>query len=158
MNNIIKHENGRQPATFGTVVDQIFQNSLNRFFDDGFWGQGAGSMGQGLGSVPVNIKETDKTYEMELYAPGLNKSDFHLDVEGDMLTVSFEKKAENKQDKNKEGWVREEYKMQSFNRSFSIGDTVDVTKISARYENGVLFLQLPKKEHAQRISRSVEIQ
>ncbi len=105
MNNIIKRDNGRQPATFGSVVDQIFQNNLNRFFDDEFWTPSLANKSQGLGNVPVNIKETDKTFEMELYAPGLRKQDFHLNIEGDMLTVSFDNKSENKQENKQEGWV-----------------------------------------------------
>ena len=95
---------------------------------------------------------------MELYAPGLTKSDFRLEVEGDLLTVSFESRQENKEENKKEAWFRQEYKVQSFTRSFSLGDIIDAAKISARYENGVLFLGLPKKEHAQKISRKVEIQ
>ena len=158
MNNLIKRDNGRQPATFGSVVDQIFQNNLNRFFDDDYWNAGFAGKNQGLGNVPVNIRETDKSYEMELYAPGLNKSDFHLNVEGDMLTVSFEKKMENKEENKKGGWFRQEYKIESFTRSFSMGDIIDATKIAARYDKGVLYLELPKKEHAQKISRTVDIQ
>jgi HSP20 family protein len=158
MNNIIKRENGRQPATFGSVVDQIFQSNLDRFFDDDFWGSGSSGKTKGFGNVPVNIRETDKSFEMELYAPGLKKSDFQLNIEGDMLTVSFENKEEKKEENKQKGWFRQEYQLQSFSRSFSLGDTVDAAKIAARYENGVLFLQLPKKEQAQRITRSVEIQ
>jgi len=158
MNNIIKRDNGRQPITFGSVVDQIFQNNLDRFFDEDYWSTGFPGKSKGPGNVPVNIRETDKSYEMELYAPGLNKSDFHLDIEGDMLTVSFENKTENKEEDKEKGWFRQEYKKQNFSRSFSMGDTVDTAKIAARYDNGVLYLQLPKKEHAQKISRTVEIQ
>jgi HSP20 family protein len=154
MNNIIKRENGRQPATFGSVVDQIFQNNLNRFFDDDYWNAGFAGKNHGLGNVPVNIRETDKSYEMELFAPGLNKSDFHMNVEGELLTVSFESKTENKVGE----WFRQEYKRESFTRSFSMGDSIDTTKIAARYDNGVLYLDLPKKEHAQKISRTVDIQ
>ena len=95
---------------------------------------------------------------MELYAPGLSKNDFQLNIEGDMLTVSFEKKTENKEENKQKAWFRQEYNMQSFSRSFSLGDTVDAAKIQARYENGVLYLELPKKEHAQRISRTIDIQ
>lgn len=157
MSNIIKRDNGRQPVTFGSVVDQIFQNNIDRFFDEDYWASGLAGRSKGPGNVPVNIRETDKSYEMELYAPGLKKSDFHLDVEGDMLTVSFENKTENKEEDKEKGWFRQEYKMQSFSRSFSMGDSVDPAKITARYENGVLYLQLPKKEHAQKISRTVEI-
>lgn len=157
MNNIIKRENGRQPATFGSVVDQIFQSNLDRFFDEDNWNSGFSRKNQGLGNVPVNTRETDKSYEMELYAPGLKKNDFRLNIEGDMLTVSFENKTDNKENNKQEGWFRQEYKIQSFTRNFSMGDTVETSKIEARYDNGVLFLQLPKKEHAQKVSRSVEI-
>lgn len=90
MSNIIKRENGQKPATFGTVVDQIFQNNLNRFFDDEFWGFNGISKSPDLNPAPANIRETDKTYELELSAPGLQKQDFHLKLEGDTLTISAE--------------------------------------------------------------------
>src|ERR1700753_521903 len=86
MNNIIKKSEER-PATFGSVVDQLFQTNLNRFFDDRLWGfNGLPSDGR----VPVNIRETDMAYEVELVAPGLRKEDFPLAYTGDTLTVSFE--------------------------------------------------------------------
>jgi HSP20 family protein len=154
MANIMKKENA-QPATFGSVVDQIFQNSFNRFFDDDFWGPDGLN---GRNTVPVNLRETDKSFEMELMAPGLKKQDFQLQVAGDTLTISFEHKEENKEDNKAEGWLRREYRKQSFTRSFNLDDSVDPAKIQARYEDGVLHLTLPKKENAQRISRSIAIQ
>ena len=157
MTSLIKRDNGRMPVTFGSVVDQIFQDNLNRFFDDDLLGPNPLTGSQGTGNVPVNIRETDKAYEIELYSPGLNKNDFSLNIEGDMLTVSAEKKSENKQEV-KGKWVKEEYRFSGFSRSFSLGDTVDAAKITARYDNGVLFLLIPKKENAQRVSRAVEIQ
>ena len=57
MNNIIKRENGRQPATFGSVVDQIFQSNLDRFFDDDFWGSGSSGKTKGFGNVPTSCRE-----------------------------------------------------------------------------------------------------
>ncbi len=95
---------------------------------------------------------------MELYAPGLNKSDFQLKIEGDMLTVSFQKKIDSQEENKQKGWFRQEYDMYSFTRSFSLGDAVDAGKIQARYENGVLYLELPKKEHVQKVSRAIDIQ
>lgn len=151
-NNIMKREHtAKQPANFGSVVDQIFQNNLSRFFDDSFWGSDGFSA---RSQVPVNIQETDKTYELELMAPGLKKEDFHLNVASDVLTVSFEHKEENKN----EGWLRREYRKQSFARTFNLDDTVDANNISARYDNGVLYVTLPKKENAQKISRNIQIQ
>src|SRR5271154_1965204 len=146
MNNIIKRENGHQPATFGSVVDQIFQNNLNRFFDDEFWGFNGINKSPNLTQVPVNIRETDKTYELELSAPGLQKQDFHLKLEGDTFTISAEHGEENmKEDKNN-GWFRKEFIKGQFIRAFNLDDTVDAAGISARYENGILYLRFPKKE------------
>lgn len=158
MNNLIKKENGRQPASFGTVVDQIFQNNLNRFFDDEFWGFNGLGKSSGQNNVPVNIRETDKSYEMELYAPGLRKEDFHLHLEGDTLTISGNHTEENRQEDKERGWFRKEFKKGQFTRTFNLDDTVDSGKIAAKYENGILFLSIPKKEHAQKVTRTIDIQ
>jgi HSP20 family protein len=152
MANIIKKDDARTPV-FGNVVDQIFQNNLSRFFDDSFFG----SSGLRGGQPPVNVREQEKMYEVELYAPGLKKQDFHLGVDGDTLTISYEKE-ENKEITEKTGWVRREYSRQSFNRSFTLDETIDAGKISAKYEDGVLRLMVPKKENAQRIHRDINIQ
>jgi HSP20 family protein len=161
MANIMKrnNSNGSSVATrsqmpLSSVVDSVFNNTLSRFFDDNFWGfNGIVSSGQ----VPVNIRETDKTYEMEVVAPGLRKEDFNVSISNNMLTVSFEHKEENKEENKSEGYLRQEYCMQSFSRTFTLDDTVEADKIRAQYKDGVLHLSLPKKEGAQRISKSIEI-
>lgn len=162
MTNIMKRNNGKgsQLATskslmpFGGLVDSVFNNTLSRFFDDDFWGfDGILSPAQ----VPVNIRETDKAYEMEVVAPGLKKEDFSVSISDNMLTVSFEHKQEDKQENKSEGYLRQEYRMQSFSRSFTLDDTVDADNISAQYTNGVLHLSLPKKEGAQKTSKSIEV-
>ncbi len=154
---IIKRNNGASatPArTLSTWVDQLLQDNRNRFFNDDLWGF-SGVNHQV--NVPVNLRETDKSYEMELVAPGLSKQDFKLNVANDMLTVSFERKEEQSQENKDEGWLRREYGLQSFTRSFNLGDTVDLNKISAIYNNGILHLTLPKKENAQQVSKTIEV-
>jgi len=157
MNTLMKRSNGHSnvPATgFSGMVDKIFQDNLSRFFDDGFWGF------NGLdrsANVPVNVRQTDKSYELELVAPGLRKEDFKININGDMLTVSFDHREENNQERKDECWLRKEYRMRSFSRSFNLDDTVDVNKISAKYSDGILQLSLPVKEGAQPISRTIEI-
>lgn len=143
------------PSTsFSGLVDQLFENNLNRIFDDRFWGfKGQTDSGQ----VPVNIKETDKSFELEMAAPGYKKEDFKVDIASDMLTVSLDHKEENTEENKKEGYLRQEYRRQSFTRSFSLDDTIDANKIVAKYENGLLHLTLPKKEGAQKVSRTVNI-
>jgi len=161
MANIMKRNNGngsqlatRSQMPLSGLVDSVFNNTLSRFFDDDFWGfNGIVSSSQ----VPVNIRETDKTYEMEVVAPGLRKEDFNVSISDNMLTVSFEHKQENKEENKSEGYLRQEYRMQSFSRSFTLDDTVDADKISAQYKDGMLHLSLPKKEGAQKITKSIEI-
>jgi HSP20 family protein len=157
MNNIMKRSgrNDAQLTPFSGFVDSVLQNSLKHFFDDDMWGS---DQAPGAGKVPVNIRETDRSYEMELVAPGLNKQDFHINVSRNLLTVSFEHKEENKEEDKSTGYLRREYSMNSFSRSFNLDDTVDAEKISAQYLDGVLRLSLPKKEGAQRISRNIRVE
>jgi HSP20 family protein len=137
--------------SYSGLVDQIFQNSVSRFFDDDGWGL------TGRSSVPVNLRETDKTYELEVIAPGLNKEDFKVSAEKDILTISFEHREEDQEGQGSERWYRKEYKYQSFSRSFRMDETMDVNKISAIYKDGVLHLSIPKKEGAQKVSKSIEV-
>lgn len=155
MLSIIKRNGaGNQPATtFSGLVDDLFEKNLNHFFDSFSVGSnGVLSRNQ----VPVNIRETDKDYELHLVAPGLRKEDFKVDMNGDMLTISFEHKEEHNQKGN--DWLRQEYSLQSFTRSFTLDDTVDAGKITANYNNGILRVLLPKKEGAQKLSRTIEIE
>ena len=155
--SIIKRNNGNTAMPASTVndwVDQLFQNNLNRFFNDDFWG--FNGIDQQV-NVPVNLRETDQAYEMSLIAPGLRKEDFKLNVTDDLLTVSYEQKQEHNEENAQERWLKKEYRMQSFSRSFRLDDSVDVNKITASYDNGVLHLSLPKKENARRISKTIEI-
>lgn len=158
MNTLMKRANGNSelPVTrFGGMVDKIFQDNLSRFFDDDFWGFGS-TLNREV-NVPVNIRQTDKSYQLEFVAPGLKKEDFKINVSRDMLTVSFEHSEENKQQGQHERWLHKEYKTRSFSRSFNIDDTVDVNQIEAKYSDGILHLSLPIKENAKPISRTIEI-
>lgn len=154
---IVRRNNGDTAMPVRTLsnwVDQLLQDNFNRFFHDDTWSP---TSYENQMNVPVNLRETDKTYEMELVAPGLKKEDFKLNVSNDMLTVAFEQKEEQQQEDKSEGWLRKEYKMQSFSRSFALDDSVDANKINAVYNNGILHLSLPKKENAQKLSKSIEV-
>jgi HSP20 family protein len=154
MTNIIKNDNARG-ATFGSAVDQLFRHNLDRWFDDQFWGFNGLQTRSG---VPVNIREQDKSFEVEVVAPGLQKQDFQLQFNGDALTISFEQKEEDNQQPENDRWLRREYRKQSFTRTFTIDETVDIDKASARYDNGILHLTLPKKPHAVKTSRTIDVQ
>jgi HSP20 family protein len=139
---------------FGGLIDGVLQNTFSRFFDDDSWGFDGMLTNR---QVPVNIRETDKSYEMEVVAPGLRKEDFHVNISDNMLTVSFEHREENKEEDKRKGYLRQEYRRQSFSRSFTLDDTVNAEKINAHYRDGVLHVSLPKKEGAQRITKNIQV-
>jgi len=94
----------------------------------------------------VNIKESDQGYVVEMAVPGMEKADFKLNLENNMLCIASEKESES--EKTEDNYSRKEFSYQSFSRSFSLPDSVDEGKIDAKYENGVLIINIPKKEEA----------
>src|SRR4030095_995822 len=154
-NAIAKRENGNSYASFGNVVDNIFQNSLRRFFDDNYW-ETENPMTTGSG--PVNIRETDQQYELDVIAPGCKKEDFKISVEDNLLTISMNRNEEHKEQNQKSGWTRNEFIQRSFTRSFKLEDSVDVNNISAHYSDGILRISLGKSEKAKKFIRNIDVQ
>jgi HSP20 family protein len=154
-NAIAKRENGNSYASFGNVVDNIFQNSLRRFFDDNYWET---ENPMTTGSVPVNIRETDQQYELDVIAPGCKKEDFKISVEDNLLTISMNRNEEHKEQNQKSGWTRNEFIQRSFTRSFKLEDSVDVNNISAHYSDGILRISLGKSEKAKKFIRNIDVQ
>lgn len=103
----------------------------------------------------VNIKETDKSFELEVAIPGMKKKDIKLDIERDILTISSEQNKEN--EVKNDGFTRREFHYASFKRSFSIPESVDADKIDATYTDGILNILLPKKEEMTPKSKSIKI-
>ena len=132
---------------------------FNDFFSRDLWNWGLENNSTTNTSIPsINVKETNNHYEVELAAPGMEKKDFKIELNGNMLTISSQRQNEW-EDKEDERYTRREFSYQSFQRSFQLPkDVVDEDKIQAKYENGLLHLTIPKKEHAkQRPPRMIEI-
>jgi HSP20 family protein len=110
-----------------------------------------------LSVPPVNIRETDMTFEVELSAPGKAKENFNIELDNDMLTISSEQKSENTSEDGK--FTRREFSHSSFRRSFTLPETVKEDEIKASYENGILKITLPKREEAlPKPKRMIDIQ
>lgn len=109
------------------------------------------------GLVPsVNVSESLEDYQLDVAAPGLNKEDFDVNIDKDMLTVSREQKQED--EKKEENLTRREFSYSSFSRSFRLPEDVDRDNISAKYEDGVLKLTLPKiGEDDRKTTKKIEI-
>lgn len=103
----------------------------------------------------VNITEDNNSYTVSLAAPGLKKTDFKIDMEGNMLTISAEK--EERKEEKEEKYTRKEYSYTSFSRSFNLPDDVKAEAIDAKYEDGVLNIRLPRKEEAKKAILSKKI-
>lgn len=116
----------------GPMLSDFFDN--DRFFDADWLRKQ---------SVPaVNVKETEKSFEIELAAPGLTKKDFEISVDNGMLTISSEKK-EEKEEKEK-NYTRKEFSYSSFSRSFTLPENVNEEDVKAYYEDGILKLHIAK--------------
>jgi len=152
MTTIVKRTNGSLlPANPRSLFDDFFNRELFN------WGNNNFSASRT--TLPsVNIKELEKAFEVEVAAPGMQKEDFSITLDGNMLTISSSK--EDQQEENGGNYTRREFSYQSFQRSFELAkDVVDDENIEAKYENGVLRLTIPKKESALTQSpRLIEIQ
>ncbi|HOF55361.1 MAG TPA: Hsp20/alpha crystallin family protein [Prolixibacteraceae bacterium] len=107
----------------------------------------------------LNVKETDDAFEIEVAAPGMNKNDFKVNLENNLLTITSEKK-EEKEEEEKGRFTRREFSYQSFQRSFTVPETVvEGDKITAKYCEGILCITLPKKEEVKpKPAREISIQ
>ena len=147
--SLIKRNGNRFPA-FPALFDDFFNRELFNWGNNNFSTTST--------TVPsVNIKESADSFEVEVAAPGMEKKDFNIALNGNLLTISSSKQYED--EKKEENYTRREFSYQSFQRSFDLPkDVVDADRINARYENGLLHLSIPKKEEAkQKAPRMIEI-
>lgn len=131
MNLIRYNTNDYVPATFSSLIDRFFNDNLTR---------SGGSMFQ----PRVDIVENENAYELHLAAPGMNKEDFQIEAKDNFLTVSGERKFES--EKKEKNWHSIETQFGSFSRSFTLPENADASKITARYNNGILEVSIPKDE------------
>jgi HSP20 family protein len=93
---------------------------------------------------PVNIRETEHKYELELTAPGFKKSDFNITTHGGLLTITAE--IDSKENVNEDNYIRKEFLRYSFGRAFRLPENVIDDHVDARYHNGMLIIDLKKND------------
>jgi HSP20 family protein len=135
---LTRFSNNLVPA-FPSLIDRFFEGDVMDWNNWNFAGSDS--------TLPaVNVKENDDEIMIEVAAPGLKKEDFKLDYDNGRLTISSEKE-EKFEEKEGEKITRREFSYRSFQRSFSVPETVvNVDKIAAKYSDGILKLTLPKRE------------
>jgi HSP20 family protein len=137
-------------------VTKSFDGILNEIFKDLPANFGKASREDVFGFPPVNIVELENSYQLELVVPGLEKTDFEIKLDGNLLIISSNKKEDSKAEHAKV--VRKEFSIKSFKRSFTLDEKIEASAIDAKYENGILKLNLPKKETAKVASKEITIQ
>ncbi|MBE0660945.1 MAG: Hsp20/alpha crystallin family protein [Bacteroidales bacterium] len=137
----------RRRNAFPGMVDEFFgKDFLSNFLDTQ----------TGISMPSVNIVEGKNDFRIEVAAPGLEKKDFKINLENNVLTISSEKEVKDEQADDK--YMRREFSYSSFQRSFALPNTVEAEKINANYKNGVLNLVIPKKEEAkEKPARTISI-
>lgn len=127
-------------------IDNIFESFFNDSFFQAFY--------QGNANMRVDIKENEKEYVVEAEMPGVNKEDINLELKDDRLTISVDKREEINEEK--ENYIRKERRQSSFCRSFYV-DNIKNEGVTAKYDNGILTIVLPKKEPGKPDSKRIEI-
>jgi HSP20 family protein len=133
--------NGLMPG-----VNDIFESIFNdTFFSDRM-----------VTRVPaVNISETVGNYHIELAAPGLKKEDFKLNLENNVLNISVEQTTDQRN--NQKNYSKREFSYSSFARSFTLPESADESAIDATYTDGILRIDIAKREEAKAVRRQIEI-
>lgn len=137
--------NQKQPKSFNNLMDDFFTTMPSIIREE---------LVNQKHEVPVNIRETETDYQLDLVAPGMNKEDFKVDLDNNILTISAEVKEENKDVK----YVRREHRFRNIKRSFTLDEKIDSEKIVAKYINGVLTLNLPKRQEVKTSAKQISIQ
>jgi HSP20 family protein len=134
--------------TWSNWIDNFFNTELPSVFTSNY--------NTGMTLPQVNIRETADSYWVEMAVPGMKKSDFHIDLDNQLLSISTEVKQE--EENKEENYTRREFGYSSFRRTFTLPESVDDSKINASYNDGILSIHLPKKEEArQKPARTIKI-
>jgi len=143
MSTLVKKSNGF--PSFRTMMEDFWNG--DKFFNAPFFN------GE---SVPsVNVSDKKRKYEVAVAAPGYKKDDFKISTENGLIIISAETSSEQKEEKD--DYLRQEFSCSSFTRTFSLPEDADEDKVSARYENGVLTVDLPKSAKAIAAKKEIKV-
>ena len=142
-----------------TGRSELLPSIWNNFFNNDLFNWENNFINSGNTLPAVNIKEKPDSFSVEMAAPGMDKKDFKIEIDGSALTISSEKQHES-EEKEGENFNRKEFSYQSFYRTFHLPkEVVNADKIVAKYENGILRLEIPKKEEVkQKPARLINVQ
>jgi HSP20 family protein len=118
-----------------SLVDELFDSFLYNDYHERYFAQPA-----------TNVFETENDFRLQLAIPGLKKEEVSLNFQNDLLTVKAEVENKTESQSEESRYLRKEFRAFNFEKQYNVPETVDVEKISAKFENGILQVILPKKE------------
>ena len=133
------------------IINELFDEVYNHF--PSTWGRDGNSY---KAIAAVNIFETSNAFNLELNAAGLKKENFKVKTENDVLTISYEKKEDSEKVEGKT--IRKEFSHQNFKRSFGLDKKINTENITAKYEDGILKVNLPKKDEIKVSPKEINIE
>lgn len=140
---VLKRNNAGTMPAWSSFIDELFNENLSE------------ARINNVKKPKVNIKETNAAFTLEMAVPGYSKTNFILDVVNDELSISADLKTNKEEVKE---YTRREFGIDSFKRTFTLPDTVDEDGIKASYTDGILKVEIPKKEEAKpKAPRTIEI-
>jgi len=145
----------RPAAEASLTVDKNLKKFFENFNPPNFGEWGIKSFGNNSFSPRVDVTEDNENLYVHAEVPGVDKNDIKINLVGDVLTISGEKRSEEKDEKK--NYYRTEINYGSFTRSFTLPSEVVIDKISAEYKEGVLNITLPKTEEAKIVEKQIEI-
>lgn len=134
----------------------------NSFFDDfitkDLFEFGMPKLAKSDSTLPsVNVRELDHGFEIQVAAPGVKKEDFAINLERNVLTISSETKSENEERNENGAFTRREFNYSSFSRSFTLPEVAEAEKIEAEYVDGILKINVPKKQVTMENVKRIEV-
>ncbi len=139
------YRNNLHQRSISGMLEDIFQQGISK----------TSEVITSLGHAPVNISESEASYELSLVAPGLSKEAFKINIDKNVLNISFEQKEE--EGAAEVNWLRREFKNRSFKRSFNLNEKIDTAAITAKYADGILVLTLPKKADTEQKAQEIVV-
>lgn len=136
--NLVRFQNPRY-STNRVLVDELFNNFFKNDYHENYV--------KNCASPATNVFETEKEFKIEIQLPGFSKEDLQLNYQNNLLSIKVEKK-EEKDTKEEYKYAHREFGAYNFEKQYRVPKSVDAEKISARFENGILVIGLPKREEA----------
>jgi HSP20 family protein len=142
-----------------TIIRWKLRPEAEKYFSRNVENNPERSLPENCGCLPeTNIRRNPDHYRIDMAAPGRNKDDFSVKLEENLLSISYTKAETENGEGNTFKYLRKEFDDKSFTRHFTLPETTDKEKISAKYENGILSVNIPIDEpEKNRISKKINI-